>query len=132
MKKVDGYGQGDHYVTFKVVVPKTLSKEQKALIQAYAEIEKDTPGQIFGFTKKTDGMNLFLCFLKLICFVGGKCVKIFFVNMLCKEYCYNVLYLTHFSLTGAKEDPLAGSESKSNEKEEKKGFMSKLKNAIFG
>lgn len=55
MKKLDGYGQGDHYVTFKIVVPKKLSEEQKALMQAYAEIEKDTPGQIFGFTKKTDG-----------------------------------------------------------------------------
>lgn len=58
MKKLDGYGQGDHYVTFKIVAPKKLTKEQKALLQAYAETEKDTPGQIFGFTKKTDGKSI--------------------------------------------------------------------------
>lgn len=55
MKKVDGFGQGDHYVTFKVIVPKILDKKQKALMQAYAELETDTPGQIMGITHKTDG-----------------------------------------------------------------------------
>ncbi|XP_017779875.1 PREDICTED: protein tumorous imaginal discs, mitochondrial isoform X2 [Nicrophorus vespilloides] len=55
MKKVDGYGHGDHYVTFKISVPKKLTKEQKTLLQAYAELESDTPGQIFGVTYKTDG-----------------------------------------------------------------------------
>ncbi|XP_025836741.1 protein tumorous imaginal discs, mitochondrial-like isoform X2 [Agrilus planipennis] len=57
MKKVKGYGYGDHYVTFKIAVPKTLSKEQKALMQAYAELETDTPGQIFGITRKTNGRS---------------------------------------------------------------------------
>lgn len=55
VKKVEGYGSGDHYINFKVVVPKTLDKKQKALVQAFAELEKDTPGQIFGITHKTDG-----------------------------------------------------------------------------
>lgn len=55
MKKLDGYGNGDHYVTFKIIVPKSLSAQQKALMQAYAELETDTPGQIMGVTRKTDG-----------------------------------------------------------------------------
>lgn len=65
---MDGYGQGDHYITFKIIVPKKLSKQQKALMQAYAEIEKDTPGQIFGFTSKKDGEFL----SKLIAFCWRK------------------------------------------------------------
>lgn len=57
MKKIDGYGHGDHYVTFKITVPKALNKNQKALLQAYAELEKDTPGQILGVTNKKDGKH---------------------------------------------------------------------------
>lgn len=55
MKKVDGYGHGDHYVTFKVSVPKKLTDKQKALMQAYAELELDTPGTILGVTSRRDG-----------------------------------------------------------------------------
>lgn len=33
MKRVNSYGNGDHYVHIKIVVPKKLSKEQKALMQ---------------------------------------------------------------------------------------------------
>lgn len=55
MKKVNGHGHGDHYVTFKVVIPKHLNEKQKALAQAYAELEKDTPGTILGITLKNDG-----------------------------------------------------------------------------
>lgn len=55
MKKVSGYGHGDHYVSLKIAVPKQLSPKQKALAQAYAELETDTPGQILGVTMKTDG-----------------------------------------------------------------------------
>ncbi|KAK9736494.1 DnaJ C terminal domain [Popillia japonica] len=58
MKKVDGYGHGDHYVTFKIIAPKQLSKKQRALLQAYAELETDTPGQILGITHKTDGTKI--------------------------------------------------------------------------
>ncbi|KAF7284846.1 hypothetical protein GWI33_021489 [Rhynchophorus ferrugineus] len=55
MKKVNGYGHGDHYVTLKIKAPTKLNDKQKALIQAYAELEEDTPGQILGVTYKTDG-----------------------------------------------------------------------------
>ncbi|VEN59287.1 unnamed protein product [Callosobruchus maculatus] len=55
MKKVNGYGHGDHYVTFKIAVPKHLNDKQKALAMAYAELEEDTPGQIMGITFKKDG-----------------------------------------------------------------------------
>lgn len=78
MKRVNSYGNGDHYVHIKIAVPKTLTREQKALmqvssprpsattpafiflfvfVQAYAELESDTPGQIFGVTFKTDGKS---------------------------------------------------------------------------
>lgn len=33
MKRVSSYGQGDHYVHIKVVIPKKLTDQQKALIQ---------------------------------------------------------------------------------------------------
>lgn len=59
LKKVNGFGQGDHYVHFKVIVPKRLKDKQKALVQAYAELEEDTPGQILGVTFKKDGMYPF-------------------------------------------------------------------------
>ncbi|XP_045480698.1 protein tumorous imaginal discs, mitochondrial-like isoform X2 [Harmonia axyridis] len=55
LKKVNGYGSGDHYVTFKIDVPKTLNEKQKALMQAYAELESNTHGQIFGVTFKKNG-----------------------------------------------------------------------------
>lgn len=65
MKKVSGYGHGDHYVTFKIVVPKKLDEKQKALIMAYAELEKDTPGQIMGVTFKKDGKRALIFFFLL-------------------------------------------------------------------
>lgn len=55
MKKVNGYGSGDHYVTLIIKAPKQLNDKQKALIQAYAELEDDTPGQILGVAMKKDG-----------------------------------------------------------------------------
>lgn len=55
MKKVNGYGNGDHYVNLKIIVPKRLQTKQKALIQAYAELEEDTPGQILGVSRGNDG-----------------------------------------------------------------------------
>ncbi|KAJ8953331.1 hypothetical protein NQ318_012126 [Aromia moschata] len=48
MKKVSGYGHGDHYVTFKIAVPKRLDAKQKALALAYAELEKDTLDKLWG------------------------------------------------------------------------------------
>ncbi|XP_050298079.1 protein tumorous imaginal discs, mitochondrial-like isoform X2 [Anthonomus grandis grandis] len=55
MKKVNGFGNGDHYVNIRIRVPKHLDQKQKALIQAYAELETDTPGQISGVSHTTDG-----------------------------------------------------------------------------
>lgn len=78
MKRVNSMGNGDHYVHLKIVIPKKLSDKQRALIQvrtenfissvicmistsnplqAYAELEKDTPGQIHGITYKSDGKS---------------------------------------------------------------------------
>ncbi|CAO1310593.1 unnamed protein product [Diamesa tonsa] len=58
MKRVNSVGTGDHYIHLKISIPKKLSEKQKALIQAYAELEKDTPGQIFGVTFKSDGSKM--------------------------------------------------------------------------
>ncbi|XP_019697669.1 protein tumorous imaginal discs, mitochondrial isoform X2 [Harpegnathos saltator] len=55
LKKINGVGYGDHYVNIKITVPKKLTDKQQALLQAYAELETDTPGSIFGVTNKTDG-----------------------------------------------------------------------------
>lgn len=57
LKRVNALGQGNHYVDLKIKIPKTLSEEQKALLQAYAELEENTPGQIMGITNKTDGKS---------------------------------------------------------------------------
>jgi DnaJ family protein A protein 3 len=55
MKKVNSFGYGDHYVNLKISVPTKLNEKQQALIQAYAELEEDTPGIIRGITFKKDG-----------------------------------------------------------------------------
>ncbi|XP_037945265.1 protein tumorous imaginal discs, mitochondrial isoform X2 [Teleopsis dalmanni] len=55
LKRVNTSGYGNHYVNIKIDVPKKLTQEQKKLILAYAELEKDTPGQINGVTLQTDG-----------------------------------------------------------------------------
>ncbi|XP_055534639.1 protein tumorous imaginal discs, mitochondrial-like isoform X2 [Wyeomyia smithii] len=55
LKRVNSYGTGDHHVHLKIQIPAKLNNKQKALIQAYAELEEDTPGQIMGVTHKTDG-----------------------------------------------------------------------------
>ncbi|XP_076236161.1 dnaJ homolog l(2)tid, mitochondrial isoform X1 [Calliopsis andreniformis] len=55
LKKVNSVGYGDHYVQIKIIVPTKLNEKQLALLQAYAELEEDTPGSIHGMTNKTDG-----------------------------------------------------------------------------
>ncbi|KAG7207123.1 hypothetical protein KM043_000998 [Ampulex compressa] len=55
LKKVNGVGYGDHYVQIKITVPPKLTEKQMVLLQAYAELEQDTPGSIYGITYKTDG-----------------------------------------------------------------------------
>ena len=44
LKKVSGYGYGDHYIHIKIDVPKKLDEKQLALMTAWAEIEPGTPG----------------------------------------------------------------------------------------
>ncbi|CAG7729059.1 unnamed protein product [Allacma fusca] len=48
IRKVNGFGYGDHYIHVKVKIPTRLTKEQEDLIRAYAEIEDNTPGTIAG------------------------------------------------------------------------------------
>jgi len=58
IKKVSGYGHGDHYIDIKIKAPKKLSDKQLALLQAYAEIESDTPGTIRGLTYALGGKKV--------------------------------------------------------------------------
>ncbi|XP_034652441.1 protein tumorous imaginal discs, mitochondrial isoform X1 [Drosophila subobscura] len=55
LKRVNAHGHGDHYVHIKIEVPRKLTKEQRALIEAFAELELDTPGQINGITQRKSG-----------------------------------------------------------------------------
>ncbi|KAL7737798.1 hypothetical protein ACLKA6_006186 [Drosophila palustris] len=55
LKRVNAHGHGDHYIHIKIDIPKKLSKEQRALLEAYAELEEDTPGQIHGMAQRKDG-----------------------------------------------------------------------------
>lgn len=55
LKKVSGYGYGDHYIHIKIDVPKKLDEKQLALMTAWAEIEPGTPGTVNGFTYTKSG-----------------------------------------------------------------------------
>ena len=55
LKKVSSLGYGDHHVHIKIKVPNKLTEKQRALLQAYAELETDTSGTVHGVTSKTDG-----------------------------------------------------------------------------
>lgn len=57
LRRVNSYGQGHHYVNFKIQIPKKLTEKQRALLLAYAELEEDTPGQILGVVHKKDGKS---------------------------------------------------------------------------
>uniref|UniRef100_A0A6M2DWM3 DnaJ homolog l(2)tid, mitochondrial n=1 Tax=Xenopsylla cheopis TaxID=163159 RepID=A0A6M2DWM3_XENCH len=57
MKRVNTYGNGDHYVIIKIGVPKKLSKRQRELLESYAQIEDNTPGQIFGVSSFKTNSN---------------------------------------------------------------------------
>ena len=52
------YAVGDHYIHVKIDIPKELDYKQKAILQAYAEIESVTPGTVKGFTYKKDGSRI--------------------------------------------------------------------------
>jgi len=58
IKKVNSFGYGDHYVTIKIKVPTKLTEKQKALIKAYAEVEKDTPGTVRNVTETKKGRRV--------------------------------------------------------------------------
>ncbi|CAG2109937.1 unnamed protein product [Medioppia subpectinata] len=44
LKRVDGYGYGDHYIHIKIEIPKKLSAKQRAIMHSYAELEDNTRG----------------------------------------------------------------------------------------
>ncbi|TKR64963.1 hypothetical protein L596_025430 [Steinernema carpocapsae] len=55
IKRLNHNGRGDQYISIKVRMPKHLNERQKALIQAWAELELDTPGTVTGIRKTEDG-----------------------------------------------------------------------------
>jgi len=58
IKKVSGFGYGDHYINIKIKAPKQLDVKQKALLEAYAELEPETPGTIHGLTYALGGKKV--------------------------------------------------------------------------
>ena len=60
IKKMSGYGYGDHYIHIRINPPTNLNEKQKALIQAYAELESETPGTINGLTYTKDGSKVLM------------------------------------------------------------------------
>ena len=58
IKKVSGFGNGDHYIDIKIKAPKKLDPKQLALLQAYAEVESDTPGTIRGLSYAVGGKKV--------------------------------------------------------------------------
>ncbi|CAG2189268.1 DNAJA3 [Mytilus edulis] len=54
LKRVNSYGHGDHYVHLHIKVPVSLSKEQEALMLAYAETEK-IKGTVNGIVNTAQG-----------------------------------------------------------------------------
>ncbi|VDN00094.1 unnamed protein product [Thelazia callipaeda] len=48
IKRLNYAGRGDQFINIRVKVPKYITDKQKALIQAWAELETDTPGTIRG------------------------------------------------------------------------------------
>jgi len=50
---LNGYGRGDQYIKIKVVIPKKLNREQKELLQKFAEVSgEDINPEQKGFLKK--------------------------------------------------------------------------------
>lgn len=48
INKLNGHGRGDHYVNIKIETPNILSKDQKDLIEEYAELDVNTIGTVNG------------------------------------------------------------------------------------
>ena len=55
IKKISGYGYGDHYINIRIEPPKDLNEKQRALLHAFAEIESNTLGTINGLTYTKHG-----------------------------------------------------------------------------
>nr|XP_022327662.1 protein tumorous imaginal discs, mitochondrial-like isoform X1 [Crassostrea virginica]XP_022327788.1 protein tumorous imaginal discs, mitochondrial-like isoform X1 [Crassostrea virginica] len=55
ISRVNSYGYGDHYVHFKIKIPKSLTADQRALIIAYAELDKEVNGSVEGVVKTNKG-----------------------------------------------------------------------------
>ena len=55
IKKVSGFGHGDHYINIKIEPPKTLTDKQSAILRAFAELETNTPGTVMGLTYAVGG-----------------------------------------------------------------------------
>ncbi|KAK3099479.1 hypothetical protein FSP39_005076 [Pinctada imbricata] len=53
--RVNSYGRGDHYIHFKIKVPKQMSEEQRKLILAFAETEGSVKGTINGIVDTSSG-----------------------------------------------------------------------------
>ncbi|XP_020906435.1 dnaJ homolog subfamily A member 3, mitochondrial isoform X1 [Exaiptasia diaphana] len=56
--RVDGLGKGDHFVSFKIHIPKYLTSKQKELIQAFAELEDDVSGTVNGVDKNNTNKGI--------------------------------------------------------------------------
>uniref|UniRef100_A0A023FLF6 DnaJ homolog l(2)tid, mitochondrial n=1 Tax=Amblyomma cajennense TaxID=34607 RepID=A0A023FLF6_AMBCJ len=57
VKRLNSSGYGDHYIHIKIRIPQHLNEKQKALIQAYAELEADTPGTVDGIVNTRKNCN---------------------------------------------------------------------------
>lgn len=56
MRRVNSYGYGDHYAYVKIIIPKKMTTEQKALLKAYAETEEATSdATVDGMTATREG-----------------------------------------------------------------------------
>uniref|UniRef100_A0A7E4W4S5 CR-type domain-containing protein n=2 Tax=Panagrellus redivivus TaxID=6233 RepID=A0A7E4W4S5_PANRE len=55
IKRLDQAGSGDQYIHIKIQVPKQLTERQRALIQAWAELETNTRGTVNTIKKTVDG-----------------------------------------------------------------------------
>jgi DnaJ family protein A protein 3 len=56
LKRVNSYGQGDHYVHFKIKTPDKLTEKQKALMLAFAETEDNSSNStVDGVVDTSDG-----------------------------------------------------------------------------
>ncbi|XP_014668628.1 PREDICTED: protein tumorous imaginal discs, mitochondrial-like [Priapulus caudatus] len=53
--RVNSHGFGDHYVHIKVKVPTKLDEKQRALLLAFAELDKDSTGTVNGIVQTETG-----------------------------------------------------------------------------